>query len=95
METPPKFKVINFTDQISKNAEESTDGLKSFGDSLVERKNIQINQSRKLMSDLDAVISEVEDMHKESVGLKIGEVKDKLANNIYKKKGKNGVKLSL
>jgi len=95
METPPKFKVINFTDQISKNAEESTDGLKSFGDSLVERKNIQINQSRKLMSDLDAVISEVEDMHKESVSLKIGEVKDKLANNIYKKKGKNGVKLSL
>ena len=95
METPPKFKVINFTDQISKNAEESTDGLKSFGDSLVERKNIQINQSRKLMSDLDAVISEVEDMHKESVGLKIDEVKDKLANNIYKKKGKNGVKLSL
>ena len=87
--------LINFTDQISKNAEESTDGLKSFGDSLVERKNIQINQSRKLMSDLDAVISEVEDMHKESVGLKIDEVKDKLANNIYKKKGKNGVKLSL
>jgi hypothetical protein len=47
------------------------------------------------MSDLDAVISEVDDMHKEDVGDKIDSVKKNIAENIYQKKGRNGVRLNI
>ena len=91
----PQFQVIDFTDQVRKNAASSLSGFQDVTRGLVDRKKMQLNQSRKLMSDLDAVISEVDDMHKESVSEKILEARDKLARNIYKKKGKSGVRLNL
>ena len=78
-----------------KNAESSLDTFKNIADGFADRQEIQMNQSRKLMSDLDAVISEVDDMHKEDVGDKIDSVKKNIAENIYQKKGRNGVRLNI
>ena len=91
----PKFKIIDFSDQVRKNAETSLDTFKGWSDSYAERQENDINQSRKLMSDLDAVISEVDDMHKNMMSERIQDQKSALAKNIYKKKGKNGVRLNL
>jgi len=90
-----EFEVVDFSDQVRKNAESSLDTFKNIADGFADRQEIQMNQSRKLMSDLDAVISEVDDMHKEDVGDKIDSVKKNIAENIYQKKGRNGVRLNI
>ena len=87
--------IVDFTQQISKNAQTSLDGFKNIGTALNQLETDKINRSKQLFSDLDAVMNEVDDMQKENVSNSIQETQKKLANNIYKKKGKNGVKLNL
>lgn len=95
----PIFKTIDFSKQIAEN-NRKTDatnlaGLQNFSNAFLTGRQENINQARQLMSDFSAVIDEVDDIHKEGVSEKIQATQAKLANNIYKKKGKNGVRLNL
>ena len=95
----PIFKTIDFSKQITEN-NRKTDatnlaGLQNFSNTFLSGRQDNINQARQLMSDFEAVINEVDDIHKEGVSEKIQATQAKLANNIYKKKGKNGVRLNL
>ena len=94
----PIFKTIDFSKHITEN-NRKTDatnlaGLQNFSNTFLSGRQDNINQARQLMSDFEAVINEVDDIHKEGVSEKIQATQAKLANNIYKKKGKNGAKLS-
>ena len=95
----PIFKTIDYSNQIANNNKAASDsmvkGIQNISNTYLAGRQNNINQARQLMSDFDAVINEVDDMHKEGVSEAIAETQKKLANNIYKKKGKNGVRLNL
>ena len=95
----PIFKTIDFSKQIAEDQARTNAanlaGIQNLANTYVAGRQENINQARQLMSDFDAVINEVDDIHKEGVSEAIAETQKKLANNIYKKKGKNGVRLNL
>jgi len=95
----PIFKTIDYSNQIANNNKAASDsmvkGIQNISNTFLAGRQQSINQARQLMSDFDAVINEVDDMHKENVSGQIAKTQQQLANNIYKKKGKNGVRLQL
>ena len=95
----PIFKTIDYSNQIANNNKAASDsmvkGIQNISNTFLAGRQNNINQARQLMSDFDAVINEVDDMHKENVSGQIAKTQQQLANNIYKKKGKNGVRLQL
>jgi hypothetical protein len=95
----PIFKTIDYSNQIANNNKAASDsmvkGIQNISNTYLAGRQNNINQARQLMSDFDAVINEVDDMHKENVSGQIAKTQQQLANNIYKKKGKNGVRLQL
>jgi len=95
----PIFKTIDYSNQIANNNKAASDsmvkGIQNISNTFLASRQNNINQARQLMSDFDAVINEVDDMHKENVSGQIAKTQQQLANNIYKKKGKNGVRLQL
>ena len=95
----PIFKTIDFSKQIAEDQARTNAanlaGIQNLANTYVAGRQENINQARQLMSDFDAVINEVDDIHKEGVSEAIAETQKKLANNIYRKKGKNGVRLNL
>lgn len=95
----PIFKTIDFSKQIAEDQARTNAanlaGIQNLANTYVAGRQENINQARQLMSDFDAVINEVDDMHKENVSEEIAKTQQQLANNIYKKKGKNGVRLQL
>ena len=95
----PIFKTIDYSNQIASNNKAASDsmvkGIQNISNTFLAGRQQSINQARQLMADYDAVINEVDDMHKENVSVQIAKTQQQLANNIYKKKGKNGVRLQL
>ena len=95
----PIFKTIDYSNQIASNNKAASDsmvkGIQNISNTFLAGRQQSINQARQLMADYDAVINEVDDMHKENVSGQIAKTQQQLANNIYKKKGKNGVRLQL
>ena len=95
----PIFKTIDYSNQIANNNKAASDsmvkGIQNISNTFLAGRQQSIDQARQLMADYDAVINEVDDMHKENVSKEIEDTQKKLANNIYKAKGKNGVKLRL
>ena len=95
----PIFKTIDYSNQIASNNKAASDsmvkGIQNISNTFLAGRQQSINQARQLMADYDAVINEVDDMHKETVSVQIAKTQQQLANNIYKKKGKNGVRLQL
>ena len=95
----PIFKTIDFSRQIAEDQARTNAanlaGIQNLANTYLAGRQYNINQARQLMSDFSAVIDEVDDIHKEGVSEAIAETQKKLANNIYKKKGKNGVRLNL
>ena len=87
----PIFKTIDFSKQIAEDQARTNAanlaGIQNLANTYVAGRQENINQARQLMSDFDAVINEVDDIHKEGVSEAIAETQKKLANNIYKKKG--------
>ena len=92
------FKTIDLSEQVARQNRESNqanvDGIKNFAESFVTNRQGSINEARQLMSDYDAVINEVDDMHKENVANEIATAQSELAKNIYKSKW-NGTRLNL
>jgi len=95
----PIFKTIDYSNQIANNNKAASDsmvkGIQNISNTFLAGRQQSIDQARQLMADYDAVINEVDDMHKESVSEEIAKTQQKLAKNIYGKKGKNGVRLQL
>ena len=95
----PIFKTIDYSNQIASNNKAASDsmvkGIQNISNTFLAGRQQSINQARQLMADYDAVINEVDDMHKETVSGEIAKTQQQLASNIYKKKGKNGVRLQL
>ena len=95
----PIFKTIDYSNQIANNNKAASDsmvkGIQNISNTFLAGRQQNINQARQLMSDFDAVINEVDDMHKENVSEEIAKTQQELAKNIYGKKGKNGVRLQL
>jgi hypothetical protein len=95
----PIFKTIDYSNQIANNNKAASDsmvkGIQNISNTFLAGRQQSIDQARQLMADYDAVINEVDDMHKETVSGEIAKTQQQLASNIYKKKGKNGVRLQL
>ena len=78
----PIFKTIDYSNQIANNNKATSDsmvkGIQNISNTYLVGRQNNINQARQLMSDFDAVINEVDDMHKENVSGQIA----KLNNNL-------------
>ena len=78
----PIFKTIDYSNQIANNNKAASDsmvkGIQNISNTFLAGRQQSINQARQLMSDFDAVINEVDDMHKENVSEEIA----KLSNNL-------------